>query len=359
MFSGRFRPARWWVAALVLGLAAFVAACGTTETPVLGPDVVLLQAEGDEVFVDRGLDAGAESVDGTLELVEGDRITTGAGSRAYLINGGGHVLLLTGGTELEFSRFFKIAGAVMREIVVEQRRGTILFSIPELPNGVFFQVRAGKVAMLVQGPAAEFAVSIGADDTAVKIFSGEVDVLLRHLDGKVDELRAGAGEIVRSPFGETLELTSDGQVHPDEDELLAQLRGKAAAVGEVAGLNRPTPNLLPLDLRISTPTPTSPNRPRTPAGPGDPGGPGSPDAASTPVGVDVGVAAPPKPETPSAGARRARSPRDKDARAGGEPAGERVKSIHAKSAGRSGLPGYESGGEVEKSPAESDDSAAS
>ena len=156
--------------------------------------------------------------------------------------------------------------------------------------------------MLVQGPAAEFAVSIGADDTAVKIFSGEVDVLLRHLDGKVDELRAGAGEIVRSPFGETLELTSDGQVHPDEDELLAQLRGKAAAVGEVAGLNRPTPNLLPLDLRISTPTPTSPNRPRTPAGPGDPGGPGSPDAASTPVGVDVGVAAPPKPETPSAGA---------------------------------------------------------
>ena len=286
-----YRTARLWIVGLALALV--VAACGAVESPDLGPDVVLLQVEGDEVFVDRGLDVGAEKVTGTLELEEGDRISTGAGSRAYFLNGGGHVLLLTAGTELDFGRFFKIAGAVMREIMVEQRRGTVLFSIPELPDGVFFQVRAGKVAMLVQGPAAEFAVSMGAGDIAVKVFTGEVDVLLRHLDGNVDELRAAAGDVVRSPAGETLELTSGGQVHPDEDELLSDLRARVAAVREVAGLNRATPNLLPLDLRISTPTPTSPDRPRTPVGPGEPGGP---DAASTPVGVDIGVTPPSRPE---------------------------------------------------------------
>ena len=291
MFSARFRPARRWLA--VLSLVLLIAACGTVETPELGPDVVLLQADGDQVFVGRGLDSGAEKVTGTLELIEGDRITTGTGSRAYFLNGGGHVLLLTAGTELDFSRFFKVAGAVMREIVVEQRGGTILYSIPERPDGVFFQVRAGKIAMLVPGPAAEFAVAIGPQDTFVKVFSGEVDVLLRRLDGNVDELRAGAGEVVRSPLGETLEFTSGGQVHPDEDELLSDLRARVAAVLEVAGLNQATPNLLPLELRISSPTPTSPDRPRTPVGSG---GPGGPDAVSTPEGVDAGVATPPADE---------------------------------------------------------------
>lgn len=297
MFSACFRPARRWLAGLSLVL--LIAACGTVETPDLSPDVMLLQAEGDEVFVDRGLESGAEKVTGTLELIEGDRITTGTGSRAYFLNGAGHVLLLTGGTELDFSRFFQVAGAVMREIVVEQRSGTVLFSIPELPDGVFFQVRAGKIAMLVQGPAVEFAVAIGPRDTFVKVFTGEVDVLLRRLDGNVDELRAGAGEVVRSPLGETLELTSGGQVHPDEDELLSDLRARVAAVLEVAGLSQATPDIPPLNLRVSTPTPTSPDRPRTPVGPG---GPGGPDAVSTPTGVDVGVSAPAKPDAPSADA---------------------------------------------------------
>ncbi len=294
MFSVRLRAARPWLAGL--SLALLIAACGTVETPDLSPEVVLLQPDGDEVFVDRGLDSGAEKVTGTIELIEGDRITTGTGSRAYFLNGGGHVLLLTAGTELDFSRFFKVAGAVMREIVVQQRSGTILYSIPELPNGVFFQVRAGKIAMLVQGPAAEFAVSIGPRDTFVKVFSGGVDVLLRQLDGNVDELRAGAGEIVRSPLEETLELTSGGQIHPDEDELLSDLRARVAAVLEVAGLNHATSDIPPLNLRVSTPTPTSPDRPRTPVGPG------GPDAVSTPERVDVGVAAPSKPDAPSADA---------------------------------------------------------
>ncbi len=297
MIRDCFRSARPWLAGLALAL--HLAACGTVETPDLSPDMVLLQAEGDQVFVDRGRDSGAEKVNGTIEVVEGDQIAAGTDSRAYFLNGGGHVLLLTGGTELDFSRFFKVAGAVMREIVVEQRSGTILFSIPELPNGVFFQVRAGKVAMLMHGPAAEFAVSIGPQDTSVKVFSGEVDVLLRQLDGDVDELTARIGEIVRAPLGEMLELTSEGQIHPDEDELLSDLRARVAAVLEVAGLSQATPDILPLNLRVSTPTPTSPDRPRTPVGPG---GPGGPDAVSTPAGVDVGVSAPAKPDAPSADA---------------------------------------------------------
>lgn len=299
MPSGLSLPARWWGLGLAVMLAVVATGCGSDEIPVLAPDVVLLQAEGGEVTVDRGEEEGAEIVTDITELTEGDEIVTGAGARAYLLNGGGHVLLLTEGTELGFSRFFKIAGAVMREIVVEQRSGTIFFSIPALPNGVFFQVRAGEVAMLVQGPASEFAVTIGANDTGVKVFSGEVDVLQRELDGNVNELQAGAGDIVRLPIGKTLELTSGGQLLPDEDELLSDLREQAAAVREVAELNHPTPTAGPLQLRVSTPTPSRPDRPPTPAGPGEPGGP---DAVTTPVGTEIGIAAPAKPGAPSADA---------------------------------------------------------
>ena len=280
-----------WVAAALVCLAGLVAACGSDEPPPLTPDVVLLEVESGAAQVDRGDESGPADITGTVELEEGDQIAIGEGSRAFFVNGGGHVLLLTEGTDMGFSRFFKIAGAVMREIVVDQRRGAILYSIPKLTNGVFFQVRVGLTTMMVQGSATELIVVVEGDDNRVKIISGEVDVLLRRLDGTVDELHAEAGDVVLSMGEEGLEMTAGGPVLPAEDELLEDLRARAAAV-EVAEAGRTTPTVLPLNLAPATPTIPRPDRPGTPVVPGEP------LVAATPEIAGGGVSGPESPDRP-------------------------------------------------------------
>lgn len=261
-------PRRWRTAALAALLALGLAACGSDELPPLTPDVVLLEIEGGSALVDEGEEQeGPVEMTGTVELEEGYQVVIGAGARAYFVNGGGHALLLTEGTDLGFERFFKIAGAVMREIVVDQRSGAILYSIPELPNGVFFQVRAGRTTIMVQRTATELAVVVdGAGDRRVKVFSGEVDVLLRRPDLTVGELHAVAGDVVLSRGDVTLELGDAGEVLPDEAQLLEDLRARARLIARPeASAATPT---IGLDLPHATPTPQSPDRPGTPVAPG-------------------------------------------------------------------------------------------
>jgi hypothetical protein len=263
-------------ALLLVLLAGLVAACGSDELPPLTPDTVLLEIEDGSALVDEGEDDGAIEVTGTVELEEGYKVAIGAGSRAFFVNGAGYVLLLTEGTDLGFERFFKIAGAVMREIVVDQRSGAILYSIPALPNGVFFQVRAGRTTIMVQNTATELAVVIdGPGDQRVKVFSGEVDVLLRRPDLTVDELHAVAGDVVLSRGDVALELAAGGELIPNEEQLLADLRARSATIAAPVD-DSATPVAGGLDLPHATPTPSSPDRPAAPEAPG-------PEGVATPV----------------------------------------------------------------------------
>jgi len=268
-------PRRWRTAALVALLVLGLAACGSDELPLLTADVVLLEIEGGLALVDEGEEQEVlVEVTGTVELEEGYQVAIDAGVRAFFVNGAGHTLLLTGGTDLGFERFFKVAGAVMREIVVDQRSGAILYSIPELPNGVFFQVRAGQTTIMVQRTATELAVVVdGPGDQRVKVFSGEVDVLLRRPDLTVAELHAVAGNVVLSRGDATLELGDPGEVLPDEAALLEDLRARAAAIAWPEA-NAATPTI-GLDLPHATSTPQSPDRPRDPGGAGGRGGDGA------------------------------------------------------------------------------------
>ncbi|MDP6508113.1 MAG: hypothetical protein QF573_03575 [Chloroflexota bacterium] len=295
---------RWWVVVL-LGLALGLAACGSDEPPPLTPDVVLLEIELGSAMLDRAEDEdeGAVEVTGIVELEEGDQLAIGAEARAYFVNGAGHALLLTGGTDLGFERFFKVAGAVMREIVVDQRSGAILYSIPELPNGVFFQVRAGRTTIMVQRTATELAAVVdGPSDQRVKVFSGEVDVLLRRPDLTVGELHAVAGDVVLSRGDVALELGDAGEVLPDEATLLADLRARAAGIEKLeASVVTPT---IGLDLPHATPTPQGPDRPAAPSGDETEGpavdiGPGVP-GVEAPGGELAGVDAPDAVATPAA-----------------------------------------------------------
>ena len=219
----------WWFVMALL-LAFCLVGCGSSEVPPLGPDVVLLQVEGGTTTVRNETKSKVAMVTDTTEVIEGDTINVGVGSRAYLVNGGGHVLLLTAGAELKFIRFFKVAGTVMREIVVGQDSGTILFSIPELPDGMFFQMRAGEVAVLAQGPAVEFGVSIDPNGIRVKVFSGNLDILQRKPDRNVVEVQAKAGDIAQLSPGTSLSIVPGQRLIPDEEELLTDLRNHSRLI---------------------------------------------------------------------------------------------------------------------------------
>ncbi len=174
-------PPTLLVAALATGLLA-----GPAEAQREG--YTFLSYAGSEVaLASRGAEGEAARVN--MPILPGDKLTTGAGSRAEAVLASGNVVRVDGKSDLRFERMARTYEADDDRDLLVLERGAVAVEIRDAePRDLAFRLDTGDATVVASGRAV-FRVDSGRRGTEVYAVAGEIEVL-----GQAGSVLLRAGE---------------------------------------------------------------------------------------------------------------------------------------------------------------------